>query len=195
VRLIDLVFRQGHLSERALVDAVTGGARPHHLDRCDVCAERAVELARFLDEMKTDAVELSDAVFTTERMAAGQHQILRRLEQLDQPARVISFPAAPRHESPAGGRRVAASWVAVAAAAGLVIGLVGGQITARLSQAATTTAVTSVTEASAASVPDLNPPGNPAIFGAGEDFEALTVPTLGVVDDLTPRLTQAAIRR
>ena len=186
MRLIDVVFRQGHLSERALVEAVTTGSRPHHLDRCDVCTDRFVQLASWLDETREDAVGFSDAVFTTERLAASQHQILRRLEQLDQPARVISFPAASRHESPAGGRRVSVSWVGVAAAAGLVLGVFGGQITARMSQvpAAPTTATTSVAEASILP-PDLSAPGNPAIMG--ENFETLDIDALKVVNDLTPK--------
>ncbi len=73
-------------------------------------------------------------MFTPERLAAQQAQILRRLEQVDSPARVISFPAAMRAErGDAGGRRVAVSWVGVAAAAGIAIGIVGGQVSARLS--------------------------------------------------------------
>ena len=191
MRLTDIVLRQGHLSERALVDAVTTGTRPHHLDRCDVCAERAVELARWLDGVQTDAVELSDASFTPERLAAQQHQILRRLEQLDNPARVISFPAAQRQESRSGGRRVAVSWVGVAAAAGLVLGLVGGQVTARLSQSST-----SAPTATTASGPDTNlaamvdlpsPPGNADWVDLSEDLD---VPTLRVMSDITPRLSQ-----
>ena len=51
MRLIDAVFRQGHLSEQALVEAVMTGERPAHLDRCDLCADRAVELGRWLDDV------------------------------------------------------------------------------------------------------------------------------------------------
>jgi len=194
VRLIDLVLRQGHLSERAIVDAVTTGTRPLHIDRCDICAERAVELARFLDNVKTDAVELSDSVFTTERLAAGQHQILRRLEQLDHPARVISFPAASRHDARVGGRRVAVSWVGIAAAAGLVLGLVGGQITARLSQHPAAAPTASMAEAAAIALANepTNAPGNPAIFA--EDYERLTVPSVSALEDMTPRISQASTK-
>jgi hypothetical protein len=136
VRLIDVVLRQGHLSEQALVEALTGGDRPAHLDRCDLCAERPVDLARWMDTAREDASEASDAVFTPERLAAQQTQILRRLEQGDSPSRVISFPATPRAErGDAPGRRVAVSWVGVAAAAGVAIGIVGGQVSARLMQA------------------------------------------------------------
>src|SRR5690606_7636115 len=68
-----------------------------------------------------------------EKLALQQSQIMRRLEQLDAPPRVIAFPAqavsAPRTDM---GRRVAPAWVGVAAAAGLVIGIIGGQVSARL---------------------------------------------------------------
>ena len=68
MRLIDHVLRQGHLSERALTDAIVKGERPQHLDRCDICAERAVTLARWMDELQSDATELVDDLFTPERL-------------------------------------------------------------------------------------------------------------------------------
>jgi hypothetical protein len=64
VRLIDIVFRQGHLSEQALIEAIAGGQRPPHLDRCDLCAERALAISRWMDEVQLDATETADAVFT-----------------------------------------------------------------------------------------------------------------------------------
>ena len=195
MRLIDIVFRQGHLSERALVDAVTTGTRPYHLERCDVCADRAVELVRWLDSVQADAADLSDAAFTPERLAAQQPQVLRRLEQLDNPARVISFPAAQRHESRAGSRRVSVSWVGVAAAAGLAIGLIGGQVTARLSQpAAVNTPTTATADASMAAVTDVaSPPGNSA--WVTEELESLEISSLRVLSDLTPRMQQSLARQ
>jgi hypothetical protein len=131
VRLVDTVFRGGHLADSALVEAVMTGERPAHLDRCDICAERAVEVGRWMDQVRTAGIEAADEAFPAERLAAQQGQILRRLEQLDQPARVIAFPMQTRAARESGGRRVAAGWVAVAAAAGLAIGVVGGQVTAR----------------------------------------------------------------
>jgi len=126
VRLIDTVFRQGHLSERALVDAIVLGQRPQHLDRCDICADRAVALARWMDEVQADAAGMADDLFSPERLQAQQDQILRRLEHLNRPARIISFPGrVTRHIS--GNARVAPRWLAAAAAAGLFVGVaVGG---------------------------------------------------------------------
>ncbi len=87
---------------------------------------------------KTLGAEAADAVFPPEQLAAQQAQILRRLEQLDEPARVISFPRFGRrvHDSGAGGRRVAVSWVAVAAAAGLVVGVAERPVDGPLDQRA-----------------------------------------------------------
>ena len=106
-----LCFVSGHLVRTR---AGRGGARPasvpSHLDRCDICAERAVRarpVARRRRERRASTT--ADAAFPPERLAAQQAQILRRLEQLDQPARVIAFPAqSPRRAMRrVGGRRVA----------------------------------------------------------------------------------------
>ena len=134
VRLVDAVFRQGHLSEQALVEAVMTGERPAHLDRCDLCADRAVELGRWLDDVRGLGLEAADEVFTPERLAAQHAQILRKIEQADEPSRVIAFPKPTRSDArEASTRKVAPAWVGIAAAAGLALGVVGGQVSARMS--------------------------------------------------------------
>ena len=183
MRLIDVVFRQGHLSEQALIEAIAGGERPRHLDQCDVCAERALAVGRWMDEVQRDATEAADAVFTTEQLATQQSQILRRLEQLDSPARVIAFPVAGRTGRETGGRRVSASWVGVAAAAGLVIGIVGGQVSARLTQPI------SVPQAQTA---DNVPPVDAQFLE--QSYDQISIPAFEGMDEMTPRLTQASAR-
>ena len=185
MRLIDVVFRQGHLSEQALIEAVAGGERPRHLDQCDLCAERAVAVGRWMDEVQLDATEAADAVFTPDQLAAQQSQILRRLEQLDNPARVIAFPVAGRTGRETGGRRVSASWVGVAAAAGLVIGIVGGQVSARLSQP-TAAPQTQVAENIVA------PPVDARFLE--QSYDQISIPAFEGLDEMTPRLTQASVR-
>ena len=196
MRLIDTVFRQGHLSERALVDAIVAGERPQHLDRCDICAERAVALARWMDELQADAADMADDIFTPERLQAQQQQVMRRLEQLDQPARVIAFPAASRADlNGSSGRRVAASWVAVAAAAGLVIGVIGGQVSARLSRPVApvpvTAAVTPSVDATLASDTTTGPVDSSVL---DNPYESLDVPSLVALNDMMPRVTQTVKR-
>jgi hypothetical protein len=203
MRFVDVLVRRGHLSERAIVLAVMVGERPPHLDRCELCAERAVEIGRWLDQVSLAADEsLSDA-FPAERLAAQHGQILRRLEQLDEPARVIAFPShfRPMTDVP-GSRRVAAAWVGVAAAAGVVLGVIGGQVSARLDQqstppdlvvvqapapAATTPAAETASAATtAASTAASTSEVDSALIDM--DLEGFTPPTLQPINDITPRL-------
>lgn len=68
----------------------------------------------------------ADAHFDDRALEAQRHKILARLTHLGHPARVIRFPRAPHGEVPASG--VNRRWISVAAAAGLLIGLLGGQV-------------------------------------------------------------------
>ena len=186
MRLVDAVFRQGHLSEPALAEALLTGERPAHLDRCDLCAERAVELGRWLDEVHAIAVEAADAAFPPERLAVQQAQILRRLEQLDQPSRVIAFPSQYRIETPESHRRrVAPAWVGVAAAAGLALGVVGGQLTARLGGSGSRTAAAQRGPIERATNPVL--PASPSLFDFDLENTSLDGTPAGELDKITPR--------
>jgi hypothetical protein len=195
VRLVDLVLRSGHLSEQALITAVMTGDRPAHLDRCDVCAERAVELGRWLDAVKLTGTDAAEAAFTPERLAAQQSQIMRRLEQLDEPARVIAFPSHSRLHRESAGRRVAAGWLGVAAAAGLVLGVISGQWSARLGQHPVQVRVEQ------AQPPPAQAPADAQAEAVGPidaslldmDLDSLNVPAMSAIDDITPRATQVAL--
>jgi hypothetical protein len=68
----------------------------------------------------------ADAHFDERALETQRHKILARLANLGHPARVIRFPKAPAGEMPATG--VNRRWISVAAAAGLLIGLLGGQL-------------------------------------------------------------------
>lgn len=68
----------------------------------------------------------ADAHFDDRALEVQRHKILARLTHLGHAARVIRFPKAPRGEVPASG--VNRRWISVAAAAGLLIGLLGGQL-------------------------------------------------------------------
>ena len=121
-----------HLTDDVLAEiwttAVAEGqnASHPHLDICSECRRRYADFARFLEQVKDDAHAEADQLMTSERLAAQQSQIFRRLEALERPARVIAFPKTTRPAiSPS---RVGQRWVATAAAAGLVIGVVAGQL-------------------------------------------------------------------
>ena len=195
MRLVDAVLRQGHLSEQALVEALMTGERPAHLDRCDICAARAVELGRWLDDVRTVGIEAADRAFPPELLAAQQAQILRKLEQLDEPARVIAFPAATRAQGrESSGRRVAPAWVGIAAAAGLVIGVIGGQLSARLMPATPPPAPTVAAVQPQTPAPVQEPIVLPSsLFDL--DLDGPGAPSLAPINDLTPAMTTArAIR-
>jgi len=182
MRLADTLFRRGHLSEGALVDAVLTGNRPVHVDRCDLCARRALDLGRWLDEVRALATEAADAAFPPERLALQQAQVMRRIEMMDQPSRVIAFPSQYRLDPPAQARRVSPAWVGVAAAAGLVLGVIGGQMTARLS---------APEPATAAQRTPIEAPGpaqqNPSILDFDLENTSLRGTPAGVLDEMTPR--------
>ncbi len=68
----------------------------------------------------------ADAHFDDRALESQRHKILARLAHLGQSARVIRFPKAPYGEMPTAS--VNRRWISVAAAAGLLIGLLGGQL-------------------------------------------------------------------
>ncbi len=120
-----------HLDDAALAEIWTASiadrrsiAHPH-LASCADCRARAAAYGSWLDGVRTEAHAQADHVFPAERLAAQQTQILRRLEALERPARVIAFPRFARPITSTQGN--AQRWIAAAAAAGLVIGLAAGQ--------------------------------------------------------------------
>lgn len=68
----------------------------------------------------------ADAHFDERALETQRHKILARLAHLGHPARVLRFPKAPAGELPSTG--VNRRWISVAAAAGLLIGIVGGEL-------------------------------------------------------------------
>ncbi len=187
MRLADAVLRRGHLSERALIDVWTTGLRPAHLDRCDQCAGRALELSRWLDDVQVTGREDADAVFSDDALATQRDQVMSRLAQLDRPSKVISFPAAPlATRQPYATRRVSPGWLAAAAAAGLMIGVVSIELSHMIPFGGTETAPQVVTAPSS----------------DYEDSELLhttyanpSVGGLDALDDMTPRVVDVVLVR
>ena len=79
-----------------------------------------------LEAYRAAAWAEADAHFDERALETQRHKILAKLAHLGHPAKVIRFPKAPQGELPAAkpNRR----WISVAAAAGLLIGLLGGQL-------------------------------------------------------------------
>ena len=98
-----------------------------HLADCRACAARYADLASFMNGLRADGVADADLVFTADRLRAQQVQIERRLQQVGRPARVLSFPARVVRGTMSGSpARWTPRWAAVAAAAGLFVGVAVG---------------------------------------------------------------------
>lgn len=138
VRILERLGQPRHLDEATLARiwsaARADGRAPTsdvelsdaHLASCPDCRARYIAFANWLRDVRADAVSEADEIFSTERLAAQQAQIFRRLEALERPARVIAFPrfSRPVTKSHGGPRR----WITAAAAAGLIVGLAAGQL-------------------------------------------------------------------
>jgi hypothetical protein len=85
-----------------------------------------------LEAYRAAACAEADAHFDERALESQRHKILARLAHLGHPAKVIRFPKATPIEQP----KVAVNrrWISVAAAAGLLIGLLGGQLVHLLPQ-------------------------------------------------------------
>src|SRR5687767_11031495 len=81
--------------------------------------------AALLEVYRAAACAEADAHFDDRALESQRHKILARLANLGHPAKVIRFPRATYGETPA--PSVNRRWISVAAAAGLLIGILGGQ--------------------------------------------------------------------
>ena len=121
-----------HLSDERLIEVcvleVPSPAEQQHLSACARCDARRIRLQRLLDDVSETAAAAADAAFTPERLTRQQARILAHLQREGRLARVIAFPAghAP-HESVVSRTRPGSRWIAAAAVAGLVVGVIAGR--------------------------------------------------------------------
>ena len=96
-----------------------------HLRTCSECRVRYEIFTAWLETVGAEARAEADEAFSAERLANQQAQVLRRIEALEHPAKVIAFPrfTGPVSIQPSGRR-----WIAAAAAAGLIVGIGLGQV-------------------------------------------------------------------
>ena len=125
----------GHLADDRLYDcylSARSGERlapplAEHLADCGDCAGRYARLTELLNSIDADAAREADRVFTPERLQLQQQAIARRLQHVGRAARVITFPGHPNDFGRERSRpAIVLRWAAVAAAAGIVIGLGAG---------------------------------------------------------------------
>ena len=126
------MMRHPHLFDDRLIevclDRAPAAIEQQHLEGCGVCRERRANLARLLADVSDVASAEADAVFTAERLGRQHARILQRVEQEGRPGRVISFPAGHEQGPTTLRARLGTRWIAGAAAAGLVIGLLAGHL-------------------------------------------------------------------
>ena len=98
-----------------------------HIADCDRCATELARLTMDADQLRDVAFAEADAVFDESMLDSQRSRILDRLANIGQVARVLRFPRRSRDVTmpvTTGSRR----WISIAAAAGLIIGLLGGQL-------------------------------------------------------------------
>ena len=123
---------RSHLSDDRLIEMCmleeASSAEQQHLSACARCDARRVRLQCLLDDVSDAAAVEADAAFPPDRLARQQARILAHLQHEGRPARVIAFPNGHGHQEPTVLRtRPGSRWIAAAAVAGLVVGLIAGR--------------------------------------------------------------------
>lgn len=191
----------GHLSARELAELWPDGGTHPHVAGCDECRTEYDALAQVFLAAR-DAADEADEHFTPERLAAQHAHILRRIENAEQPARVLTFPLSTRPFP--SGRNGARRWIAAAAAAGLLTGIVAGRAFEFGNPWRNGPGVETQTQTLASSgnrTPVLTA-GSTAVANderlLGEIEDALVEPRvdeLRAIDALTPRVREASLGR
>ena len=183
-----------------------------HLLRCTACRNRSESLSAFLAELTVASDTTFGAAFPPERLATQRRRILRRLHRAVEQgplARILHFPALTRPRLSQMSR--ANRWLAAAAVAGVVAGFGLGQLIHIGPEAFSSGAVrTNPRPSPQLTVQTATPPrGRPEGAPAGERatdtdgtfldelelaLSAPQVPQLSSLDELTPRIRDAAVK-
>jgi hypothetical protein len=118
-----------HVDDVALL-AIAAGAEHRarvaaHVRECQTCSARLLALDRAWAGTRDAATADADRAFTDARLERQRAQILNRLSQHGQPARILAFPSPRRFAEVT--HQVARRWVAAAAVIGLVAGMAAGR--------------------------------------------------------------------
>lgn len=160
------------------------------MSRRDSSEQERTALEASLEQYRSAAFAEADAVFDDKALEQQRHKILDKLAHLGHSARVIRFPKAPQGDVTT--VSINRRWVSVAAAAGLIIGLLGGQLVHLVpqQQARRLPPMAGSIAPSAASQPQFLPISAPADDGLLDEIEiAMQVRSaaeLHALDELTP---------
>jgi hypothetical protein len=123
-----------HLNEAELaaawaderIDGQPEGPRQVHLRNCGECRAQYAAFTGWLEAAAADGRAEADEAFPADRLAAQQSHIMRRLEAMGRPAKILTFPrfAGPISVQHSTRQR----WIASAAAAGLIVGIALGNL-------------------------------------------------------------------
>lgn len=127
-----------HLTDDQLIEAIVEPTRPNgyarteadtHTSRCPWCAKRLANLGTFLEKLNEQAELSFSDTFSDKHLAVQRDRIMRRLELpagCRPAARILRFPAIarPALATVHNVRR----WLAATAAAGLLVGIIIGQL-------------------------------------------------------------------
>jgi hypothetical protein len=116
-----------HLTEEQLIAHGPDAELPPDIAGCDRCLALHQSVTQTLREVTATAAVSADAAFPPERLARQRARILTRLQRHGQQARVLAFPLPRTHRPALLHPRSLRRWVAAAAAAGLIVGLVAGR--------------------------------------------------------------------
>lgn len=187
-----MIGRSRHLSDNRLLDICLqrgpSAADEGHLDACEPCRMRRADLLRVLEESKDAAAHESDLVFTSKRLAKQHARILQRIEQEGRPARVLAFPSLPLRAPWTPRHRPAMRWLAAAAAAGLLIGLLAGHFAHQFPARTLSSRVVPARPGIGTALAVATPPASDEEF-LGQLEVALQSPSTAILrplDDLTP---------
>jgi hypothetical protein len=129
--------QSGHLKDELLFECYLSAhsgesldpRAAEHLTDCGECVARYDEMVAFMAATREAAEAETADVFTAEQLRVQREEILRRLEHVHRPARVITFPGRDAASASRSGLHLTPRWLAGAAAAGLFIGVaVGGYV-------------------------------------------------------------------
>jgi anti-sigma factor RsiW len=174
-----------------------------HLHGCETCTWRYTELTAPLERLRRDAASEADEVFTPARLDAQRTKIMDRLEKRAQVSHVVPFPSASTLLGRPVIRRPIMRWVAVSAAAGLLVGVMAGRMLefGRIRTAATAPVAAGAQAGRVAPRPVIASPMDTSSIEADEAMiteielaaRSQRISALAVLDEMTPHLRQDAV--
>ena len=163
-------------------------AEAMHLRTCGACEQARGQIEQMLAHVTDAVVSEADAHFPAERLARQRARIMTQLQQVGRQARVIAFPGHVAAAAELTGRTKPASrWIAAAAVAGLLVGVVAGRAEHDFT-------LRSVTHGRGTPLAQLASRTGEPVMVAGRRELGIQEATLGADEDLLGQIENAADR-